>query len=1007
MKKLLMLFSCFVVSLLTLAQTYDQSVIPPSPRAESFHIYGDIPVDHSTGVPDISIPLYTIESDGVQVPIILRYHVSSIKPGRDDSNVAFGWTLDVGGRISRTVYGMPDEYVKRPATFRLSDDLNPFVRDDFDYLNKAIEGGDLMDTQYDLFSYQAMGQHGEFIINNQEGSIPTIHKLRINSLKIDFSTAINNDFSTTVESINQFTVVNGLGQTYYFGENNMYEAVGGSSWGSSPSSWLLTKIKNSKGVDAINFSYASIDDAVVYTNALSDNYGSALDYIYLWVCNAPEIEDPDFVYEYCNTHEILEYGLDYNGVKTIKEITFKNGKVIFNLTTESGRLNKRIESIEIKDDNNDLIKTINFVKTFFYDPDFPDQTEYEKLESIEITDGTVTQIYEFEYFDYGMPNSTETDFWGYYNNRDNYAFSRDINILAGLADQSISCKTLTNQKDAVEDYSKSYVLNKIIYPTGGYTEFDYELNQFTGQWSSSEGNQNETINGGGLRINSIVSKRDESSTGIVKTYEYQPRHFGEEDPNNPLNPYNYTKTRYYVSFGSEPCPYRYRNRTFSHSFNSNLKDTYVNYEVVTEYLGTTSASLNTGKTVYTYEYDLENVYWPKTVIPAEYLDGFDFGTKDLNNQSGLGYNKLTEYRDGGGGKLRKIEHYKSAEGSYYLIKEIINTYDYKNSLNLFYNLIPVKICSYGQGDNLNDFTYRDYWYVSSQKYVLPVLGSYDSYIYQCSDFLKKKEVRDIQDDGSEIITTTDYTYNDNGFIVSQETTNSNNKISRTEIKYPYEINTGIYSDMIDANMLNYPVEKITKVDGKIAASNLTTYKDDEGNYVPDESYKLELTAPLLPTSFDQFDGISKDGGYGNAEVKYIDYNSEGKLIKALTKDRQYQYFVWAYNGEYPVAKIVSSKPDLGILSIQQQIDGISFNKSDELNKVKQDVANLKAFLPTNDADCMVTIYTYKPLVGMTSQTDPSGRTTYYEYDNFGRLEYIRDHNGNIINRYDYHYAGQQ
>ncbi|MDR1154257.1 MAG: RHS repeat protein [Bacteroidales bacterium] len=56
------------------------------------------------------------------------------------------------------------------------------------------------------------------------------------------------------------------------------------------------------------------------------------------------------------------------------------------------------------------------------------------------------------------------------------------------------------------------------------------------------------------------------------------------------------------------------------------------------------------------------------------------------------------------------------------------------------------------------------------------------------------------------------------------------------------------------------------------------------------------------------------------------------------------------------------------------------------------------------ADALMTTHTYKPLVGMTSETDPSGRTVFYEYDDFGRLKCVKDEEGKIIKEHRYHYA---
>jgi YD repeat-containing protein len=53
------------------------------------------------------------------------------------------------------------------------------------------------------------------------------------------------------------------------------------------------------------------------------------------------------------------------------------------------------------------------------------------------------------------------------------------------------------------------------------------------------------------------------------------------------------------------------------------------------------------------------------------------------------------------------------------------------------------------------------------------------------------------------------------------------------------------------------------------------------------------------------------------------------------------------------------------------------------------------------SDALMSTYTYSPLLGRTSETDPSGRMTTFEYDDLGRLLRARDQDGNILKQMDY------
>lgn len=80
------------------------SFVPVAPEAAQIMKYVDYPVNYFTGTPNISIPLYTVNGKGIEVPIALSYHGGGgIKVNEIPTWAGLGWNLIAGGEITREV----------------------------------------------------------------------------------------------------------------------------------------------------------------------------------------------------------------------------------------------------------------------------------------------------------------------------------------------------------------------------------------------------------------------------------------------------------------------------------------------------------------------------------------------------------------------------------------------------------------------------------------------------------------------------------------------------------------------------------------------------------------------------------------------------------------------------------------------------------------------------------------------------------------------------------------
>jgi YD repeat-containing protein len=159
--------------------------------------------------------------------------------------------------------------------------------------------------------------------------------------------------------------------------------------------------------------------------------------------------------------------------------------------------------------------------------------------------------------------------------------------------------------------------------------------------------------------------------------------------------------------------------------------------------------------------------------------------------------------------------------------------------------------------------------------------------------------------------------------------------------------------------------------------------------------ETELTAPMLKTGFLN----NPDSSY-HGELT-ITYDNKMKMISQAKANDVNHCYLWGYNHQFVVAEVVGSTPSTVAGFVNQSVlDNISTNQvtmQNQLNQIRTGLAGTRA---------LVTTATYDPLVGITSKTDPAGRTTYFDYDVLGRLIDIKDQYGNVVKTFQYHYTGQ-
>ncbi len=1075
---------------------YTPNIIPPTPEAFKFASIGEIPVNESTGNATTSIPIYNFTAGKIQIPISIDHSGDGVKVDEANTWTGIGWVLNTGGVITRTVNDQTDE--RTPQSQRLfysGSQLNSFVPGQSSELASLSYGN--IDSEVDIFNYNFDGYSGSFYLD-----VNLVPRLIKYDKEIDISLS-NDPVVNGVTTFNRrtITITTPDGTKYFFGglsasEETKSKAGAGGFTPLAQTGFYLFKIENITG-DIVNLNYLSTGSILElngYSQVLiKDVTSEGL----CWIPPLTTVASPR-----------TPFYLESSGKLRLSSITSNRdqSKVEFeSIYYANTDQRQKLQQIKVYSNNTTIVKKIDFN---YIEPN-PNQS-YKRffLNSVSILDANNNLSGETYSFEYNSPEllperfSYSQDYGGFYNGKTNTTYIPKVNdpffsnVNSSLADRTVS--SITSQYGS---------LKKVIYPTKGFTEFEYEVgeksevdyekeNRFLNIYHNYNNTNLHTstantfplipddnlptpitilnpslpikvslniVADGTLTQHHFVkfTLNDMDSTNdIVKIIPLENPDGGQKIYNlnyefanlNPLARYSFTLEYYRTNLTIYPT---YLNANAQIMFSNNNPITlykpgirvkrvknYANvestpqvtryyYNSAAKYLSTKDSgtdvgiprfsgeAIKTGSvqcqgtgayfncTPYTiYQKKLfsntqSNIYSSgkgrdmfRFVTVSYGGDNFEKGGKQTEFfvQADLPMNSISFNDDysstikssntslKNGSVLNEI-YFDSAFTTNSQTnqittgkkREIINTYlTLSDKSNLITNCYTVKIfdtpeCLFGDFGPL---------YVGNYYF-----GRYD--IFSWWHTLESTTTKEYFQNGV-VESTSNYFYDSKLAGIPSRVLESDG-VSTKEIKYFYPqdiemVNEPCKNELIAKKIIGIPLATQYFKDNNKVLETKTVYKNWGNNLLAPEYIQSskELLTPEIEIRYTKID------------------NTNGNPLELKKENGVYVSYIWGYNKTRIIAKIENATNSQIITAL-----GIS-----NLNTLSE--ANLTAINGLRNilVNAMVTTYTYIPLIGISTVTDPIGDTTTYNYDEFNRLKAVYNKDGQMISENQYHYKPQ-
>ena len=1108
------------------------NVIPPSPEAMAMGKYGSTPVGLSSGIPNISIPLYTIRHGSLEFPISASYMASGVKVADIPSWIGLGWTLNATGVVTRSVVGQPDDigfwYTQSRSTSEITPSLVEWVR------SMANGGGD---NESDYYFYNFTGHSGKFVFPQNDPDHPFL---------------IPDEAVRIVRSSGGFTIYDEAGVEYRFWTVETSNFQGTNTYASS---YYLTSIISADGKDRIDFNYASDDGIQPLGPVYSETIG---------------IKCPDFSSQ--QVPNTTGSGATVVMIK-LSSITWPNGKVEFALdNSRSDGPGGRLDRIRVYERNTD--GSYSLEKQFaFGEAYFGTSGNYRlKLSNIVEKDAADAAVSAHTFtYDESVPMPARTspaqDWWGFYNGQTGNSGliaqrTIDLNGVGYIVGRG-------NSRDPSPAHMQAYILKKINYPTGGYTEFDYEPHQFAGGTTVTQASTSAASGVAGnttgyfeqtqtfTPISSGWAKVSTSCSNVTSATPYYSRVEVKQQSNNEfLLSYQYSPTmdpafpairaQDFMIYVTGGVAYTLKVSSQGASTATQLSgaafsQATVSWENVSGAVSTTAGGLRVKEVrdyasptslpitrVYKYgvgENGFGNLMIPTSAfcnriqqLVVKYFNSDDLEIcsgprqiissatrQDLTSLNGaiVVYPEVAVYeKDASGPNGKRVSRFDVVTDTYgpgelsygdigyqidnswrggneiysktvrsdgALVRETTNAHGIYNPRQTFGTKIGWRVVLEGTMGMLSNLPGHifEYYYWFDYPYYTGIKKPYSV-----------KDVTYSQTDPSKSTTSLMNYYYDNFSNDHQQlkrvvVTDSNGDTRQTNYWYPADYNNvEELPAMVSKHIIGVPVKEEVHVNDMIVSGKISKFNPDGK---PVEIYQYESAFPQTPPTHSPA-SLLPAGYVKKASLSYHTASKKPLLTQLVNNTRT--AYLWGYNNAFPTAMIANadtsqvaatsfesdgkgrwaySGPTYSNIvaktgSFYYKLGGGSITRSlatgtykleywakgtvnlsgGTITAIRTSAADANGWilyekevkmtatttltisgsatafideLRLYPATAQMTTYTYDRINGITTTTDPRNVTTYYQYDNAGRLRWLKDDQNNVVRTFDYHYKG--